>query len=756
MLERMRELTVHHSNNCPPYAAMLRSMGRDGQAAGSLDQVPFLPASIFKMMRLSSLERDDNIRIQTSSGTSGQESARIVLDAQTRSLQQEALASIGSDFLGKKRLPMLVIDTESVIRDKRFYTARTSAILGFSIFGRDRTFVLREDYSLDTEVLDHFLQRYGDRPFLVFGFTFLVYRYFLQVLEEKNIHPDLSCALLVHGGGWKKLASQAVSKEEFAARLKQQCGIDRVTNYYGMAEQTGSIFMECPCGHLHCSDYSAVLVRDPADFSVCEKGKTGLLQVMSVVQRSYPGHSILTEDLGRILGEDDCPCRRKGVYFEVLGRAEGAQLRGCSDTFSTGQALRKEEGITFLTGSRKVCDEMPGQAPWAPFAERTLQFLSALSGLLMKAGREQKNAEITTFAFWCRQAGLRQMSREWYKKNNGEKRTGRGVSFHIAPGNIPLQFAYSMAAALLAGNCVILCLPDRQLEGQQAVIEALNTLLEGEYADFASRTAICRFGHNERILRELTALCNVRVLWGSDASINTIRLQAPAGTDVAEIVFPARDSSAMLSAEYILSAGEEGLEEVCRAFYNDTFLMDQNACASPHLLCWQGEKEKAEAAAGRFWKTFSAYLDQRGWELPAQLAVEKYASALQAAAEKGSAKIMTGHKGDMRIVRVQAEKMDSGLWQYSRPGGFFLEFLIRETAEMAPMMTRRCQTLTVCGMDPDEVKEVLTEAGCIGPNRIVPFGKALAFDLYWDGHDLIREMTRQVTFFPEPERTGLF
>ena len=47
---------------------------------------------------------------------------------------------------------------------------------------------------------------------------------------------------------------------------------------------------------------------------------------------SYPGHSLLTEDMGAILGVDDCPCGRKGKYFRIDGRIPQAEIRGCSDT----------------------------------------------------------------------------------------------------------------------------------------------------------------------------------------------------------------------------------------------------------------------------------------------------------------------------------------------------------------------------------------------------------------------------------------
>jgi len=129
------------------------------------------------------------------------------------------------------------------------------------------------------------------------------------------------------------MSENAASRQAFHTALSETCGITRIYDYYGMAEQTGSIFLECEYGHFHCSNFSQVIVRKAVDFSPCETGETGILQVLSVLPRSYPGHSLITEDCGSLLGEDDCPCGRKGRYFSVFGRLPNAELRGCSDVF---------------------------------------------------------------------------------------------------------------------------------------------------------------------------------------------------------------------------------------------------------------------------------------------------------------------------------------------------------------------------------------------------------------------------------------
>jgi hypothetical protein len=229
---------------------------------------------------------------------------------------------------------MLIIDSPSVIRDRTSFSARGAGILGFSIFGADKTYALKDDMSLDLPAIEAFLEKHRGKRIFLFGFTFMIWLHFYKELLKSGRKLDLSNGVLIHGGGWKKLISEAVSKEEFKQRLTEVCGLTDIHDYYGMIEQTGCIYMECEYGHLHASAYSDVITRRHVDFAPCEFGETGIIQVVSALPESYPGHSLLTEDEGVILGEDDCPCGRKGKYFKVNGRLKNAELRGCSDTYA--------------------------------------------------------------------------------------------------------------------------------------------------------------------------------------------------------------------------------------------------------------------------------------------------------------------------------------------------------------------------------------------------------------------------------------
>tara|TARA_B100001013_G_scaffold102524_1_gene58175 strand:- start:3646 stop:4722 length:1077 start_codon:yes stop_codon:yes gene_type:complete len=326
-------LTQHHYENCEPYGKILNALNIDPSIKQDVDNIPFLPVRIFKEHDLRSVEEPQVIKTMTSSGTSGQRPSKIFLDRDTSKNQTKVLVKVTSSFIGKKRLPMLVIDSKVVLKDRKQFSARGAGILGFSMLGRDVTYVLDENMELDVERVEEFHRKHEGSDILIFGFTFMVWEYFYKKLEELNKKLPLDKAILIHGGGWKKLDEQSVDNNTFKSKLGHVCGIKKVYNYYGMVEQTGSIFMECEAGYLHSSIFSDVITRRE-DFSICDFNETGVIQLLSLLPKSYPGHSILSEDSGIIHGEDNCQCGRLGKYFTVHGRIESAEIRGCSDTFS--------------------------------------------------------------------------------------------------------------------------------------------------------------------------------------------------------------------------------------------------------------------------------------------------------------------------------------------------------------------------------------------------------------------------------------
>ncbi len=325
-------LNQHHQNNSEPYNKLVKGFSPAFSMASVETTLP-LSVSLFKQYKLRSVADEAIYKELNSSGTTGNPS-RIFLDADTAKLQSKILVKTLQHWLGPKRRPMLLIDSPTTVKKSANMTARAAGLQGLSFLGYDHSYALDENMQLNIPVIEAFFEKHKDANILMFGFTFMVWQCFIQALQNNKLQYNLHNALLLHGGGWKKLQHLSVSNKAFKQAVQDQLGQIDVHDYYGTVEQTGTIYLECEHGYLHCPAWSDVLIRKAKDLSLCEFRQQGLIQVNSLLAKSYPGHCLLTEDIGEIIGEDDCACGRKGKYFLVHGRLAKAENRGCSDTFS--------------------------------------------------------------------------------------------------------------------------------------------------------------------------------------------------------------------------------------------------------------------------------------------------------------------------------------------------------------------------------------------------------------------------------------
>ena len=389
--------------------------------------------------------------------------------------------------------------------------------------------------------------------------------------------------------------------------------------------------------------------------------------------------------------------------------------------------------VVFLCGSADTYARLPDISAKRPFDESIVDFLNDLSRTIMKNRAAKVYSDVVTFAFWIRKTSVMKL-KERFEISDNNIHMGKGVVFHIAPSNVPVNFAYSLAAGLLTGNANIVRVPGKEFPQVDIVIEAISDVLK-QHESMRPYIMLVRYERDKGINDFFSSIADVRVVWGGDQTIAELR-KSPLPPRSGEITFADRYSFAFIDSDFYLDF--EDKDRVAEDFYNDTFFSDQNACTSPRLVIWTGSR--IEEAKKIFWEKEHALAADK-YTFQAVQSVNKLTSSyLMAAAEPGVK--IEEHKDNL-IVRVRVPKISEYLIDYRDNSGYFYEYDCRNIMEIRDLCNdKRCQTIAYIG----DVKTLLPviESDVKGIDRIVPMGKTMDFDLIWDGYDLPALLTRTV------------
>jgi hypothetical protein len=328
----------------PRFANYVRQWPVPLSAAKTISDLPFLPVSVFKANPpLALVEASEIKRTLTSSSTSGQIPSRIVLDAATARRMTKGLTAIIRDLIGPARRPYLVIDIPENLKAQPELGARGAAIQGLQSFATEVVSCLRREAdgntSLDLDKLQASAAKWRekDSAVLIYGFTYVIWTEFVQPLQRQGVKLNLPNVHVLHSGGWKRLQQQAVTKDAFTDGVASVfgCAPERVIDYYGMVENVGVVYPDCERGHKHVPAFAEVIIRDPLRLAPVEVGQQGLVQVASVLPTSFPGFLLLTDDMGKLIGNDGCACGRRGTHFRFTQRVPKVEVRGCGNLETT-------------------------------------------------------------------------------------------------------------------------------------------------------------------------------------------------------------------------------------------------------------------------------------------------------------------------------------------------------------------------------------------------------------------------------------
>ncbi len=382
-------------------------------------------------------------------------------------------------------------------------------------------------------------------------------------------------------------------------------------------------------------------------------------------------------------------------------------------------------------------DTFLGQKADQPFSNGVLEYLNALSASLLKDYNNRLYPDVVTFAFFCRKANLLKLKERF---TDNSIRLGRGTLFHIAPGNVPVNFGYTFVAGLLAGNNNVVRVPSRNFPQVDIIIKHIKELAANErYVEVAKRLVFVKYDRKSDASAFFSSFADVRVIWGGDATIASIRENElpPRSFDVC---FADRYSIAAIHPDAILVANDSEMKKLAEDFYNDTYLFDQNACSAPHLIFWQKSIQLAEAKY-RFWSTLHELVKGK-YNFQAVLSVDKLMAFCRQAV---CMEIKKETMPDNYIVRTQLKELPKNIDAFRCAGGYFSEYDIDSLDEISSIISKKYQTLAYYGFDRSKLVNFVERNRLYGLDRIVPIGKTTEFSLNWDGNNLLEMFSRNIS-----------
>ena len=383
--------------------------------------------------------------------------------------------------------------------------------------------------------------------------------------------------------------------------------------------------------------------------------------------------------------------------------------------------------IEYLVGNKKF-----ENLSIKPFDDVVCNFLSSLSKNINNSNLSKDYSDIKTFAFMCRKSNIKKLKS---KINQNEFRRGLGLLFHITPSNIPTNFAYSLLFGVLSGNTNVIKVPSKKFPQIDLICKFINVTLK-KYKKVRKMINIVRYQNNDEFTKSISSKCDGRLIWGGDKTINEIR-KFPMKEISRDIAFANRNSICLMNSSEILKLNKKDLNRLVQKFYNDTFLVDQNACSSPHVIFWYGNK--TNKAKIKFW-TELHYFAKNNYNLEYASSFYKYDRLLSDILTNTNYINHTNYGGYIYCINLKNKHIN--LTDLVSRWGYFYQFDIKNINMVLNFSNNNTQTLTYFGFKKEMILKNFDLKYFKGIDRIVPVGQALDINLNWDGYDVINTLTR--------------
>lgn len=378
--------------------------------------------------------------------------------------------------------------------------------------------------------------------------------------------------------------------------------------------------------------------------------------------------------------------------------------------------------------------------PETVWHERTIDFLTSLSTEIRRHPEAKSSPDLMALAFWLRKSHLLSMRRECH---TAELSMGLGLTFHICPSNVPINFAYSLAFALLAGNSCVLRLSSKSNRATEIVLQTLTVLInKPENFSIAKRILLLSYQYNDDISAFWFSKAAGKVIWGGDSTINKMR-QFPTPPRSREVAFADRYSFCVINAEYVLSIDNNQLQSECQNIFNDIYQLDQAGCSSPQLCIWVGSNNSILQAKGKIWQNVSIIAAKKRTDVNDIQVLNKFVNTCDAIIDHDQVTKVDIISPQLTLITV--DKLNIAQHQFRGTSGQIYEASIQSLDELVPLINEKVQTLSYLGIDKYALQELIINNNLTGIDRIVPTGKALNMHNLWDGYDIIAGLSRTIT-----------
>ena len=382
---------------------------------------------------------------------------------------------------------------------------------------------------------------------------------------------------------------------------------------------------------------------------------------------------------------------------------------------------------------------LESRGTWGPFDDRAVDFVNELSKCLLKERVVIDYPDLVALAYWFRKSNIKRLS-EFYKDSDKFYRIGRGLSLHMAPGNVDTIFVYSFFLSLLAGNTTIIRVSQKESPQLTILINLFIKLHNTRKYEASSRFIICTYAHGDDATKVISERCNMRLIWGGDDTTSLVSA-VPLNPTALELRFPNRSSFSVINLQALKDLDYKALSSLAKSFYSDIKMFGQQACSSPMAVFFVGGKSFYKES-DRFWSMVKEFSAKEKTEAPQIM--NRIVSTASMATSDSINKIVNPVRED-NIMLLSGNLNSHKTFRNEHFGdGLIVQYFISSIHKLPEYIHDKDQTLSVFGFHQDDILKFISSIKNRGVDRVVPIGQALEFSHIWDGYDLIDCMCRKI------------